>query len=245
MSSLARRSIRTTAAAAGLAALGVGLAGHAFAVPGARPCPAHPPYPAPTRSERCPSRAPWRGCCRRPGRTRWRAPRFPACSCSRCPPSRRGRRRPSTVCPDRATTRHSVRARSTRPGSTSLHSTRSGSTRPRRVGPDPLGPGSIGPGPIPAGASPRTCRGLDGLGLSQLPLAGPGLPQAPAVDGVAGAADLGGGLGQVDGPDVDPGELQGDNQVDALSSMDTAALFAGMAERAVAGDPLTGGNEIG
>jgi len=33
--------------------------------------------------------------------------------------------------------------------------------------------------------------------------------------------------------------------VDALSSMDTAALFAGMAERAVAGDPLTGGNEIG
>jgi hypothetical protein len=33
MSSLARRSLRTTAAAAGIAALGVGLAGHAFAAP--------------------------------------------------------------------------------------------------------------------------------------------------------------------------------------------------------------------
>ncbi|WP_300007260.1 hypothetical protein [Pseudonocardia sp.] len=42
MSSLARRSLRTTAAAAGIAALGVGLAGHAFAAPELPAAPALP-----------------------------------------------------------------------------------------------------------------------------------------------------------------------------------------------------------
>lgn len=42
MSSLARRSLRTTAATAGIAALGLGLAGHAFAAPAAPELPALP-----------------------------------------------------------------------------------------------------------------------------------------------------------------------------------------------------------
>jgi hypothetical protein len=42
MSSLARRSLHTTAAAAGIAALGVGLAGHAFAAPELPAAPALP-----------------------------------------------------------------------------------------------------------------------------------------------------------------------------------------------------------
>ena len=52
MSSLARRSLRTTAAAVGIAALGVGLAGHALAapelpaLPGTDGLPAAPELPA-------------------------------------------------------------------------------------------------------------------------------------------------------------------------------------------------------
>ncbi len=46
MSSLARRTLRTTAAAAGLAALGVGLAGHALAAPALPAAPELPAAPA-------------------------------------------------------------------------------------------------------------------------------------------------------------------------------------------------------
>ena len=211
MSSLARRSIRTTAAAAGLAALGVGLAGHAFAVPGAA-LPGAPAVPGadalgavpepgggdtvagpggPDGGRRGSRRVRVRGAHRLDGdddarRRSVRTGRRPGIRSGHARPDRV---RPACIRPDRV---RPDRVRPDRGGSVRIHSVRDRSVRVR----------------FPRGRPPGRA-GLDELGLSQLPLAGPGLPQAPAVDRVAGAADLGGGLGQVDGPDVDPGELQG------------------------------------
>lgn len=72
--------------------------------------------------------------------------------------------------------------------------------------------------------------------------AAPGLPGAP--EDLAKIIDTGSGLDQVNGPEMDAATIMETNRVGAMSEMDTAAMFADMIQKALAGESVTQDNAI-
>jgi hypothetical protein len=167
--SLARRTLRTTAAAAGIAAVGVGLAAPAFA-----------------------------------------APELPAA--------------PSTdelgalpAAPDASAAQHMLAA-------------------------------------LPA--APTSMPDLPTLVSFEMPsmtTAGPELPAAPDAHALPAAPELPAapdlpsfeGTNQVNGPSTDPAHYLGQNEVGAMSALDTAKAMTELAQKAMSGQSMTQGNSFG
>lgn len=225
MSSLARRSLRTTAAAAGIAALGVGFAGHAFAAPEAPALPgtdilATPELPNTTGGAEMLEEfmaAPETGEAGLPGLLAFEMPTVNMAS-------------PAQTSNNDVDADAVGMERFSTPNTDAVTEALSGFGAPMlpAAGPNIVG-APASPGAPPAPEAPAVP-------------AAPGLPGAP--EDLAKIIDTGSGLDQVNGPEMDAATIMETNRVGAMSEMDTAAMFADMIQKALAGESVTQDNAI-
>jgi hypothetical protein len=182
--SLARRTLRTTAAAAGIAAVGVGLAAPAFA-----------------------------------------APELPAA--------------PSTdelgalpAAPDASAAQHMLAALPAAPTSMPDLPTLVSFEMPSMTTAGPELPAAPDAHALPA--APELPAAPDAHALP----AAPELPAAPDLPSFEGT-------NQVNGPSTDPAHYLGQNEVGAMSALDTAKAMTELAQKAMSGQSMTQGNSFG
>jgi hypothetical protein len=204
MSSLARRSLRTAAAAAGIAAIGVGFAGHAIAAP---------EVPA------------------LPGADALGALALP--DAGALPDVFGGV--PAAPSTDMANL----------PQVFTFEGPTVNTATPALPQADlPQAP-EAGLPDAPAAPGVQEAPAAPGLPAAPAAPAAPALPQTPGTEALAGIVNVDGGMDQVSGPEVDPQSAMENNRVGAMPSLDTAKMFAEMAQKAMAGGSVTEGNSIG
>lgn len=219
MSSLARRSMRTTAAAAGIAALGVGFAGHAFAAPEAPALPGTDNHETPA--------APGAG------DTSDLMSQLPA-----------GPSTDRTELPGVFVFEMPTITTATAPVEAPALPALDGFDLPELPAAGPELPAFDA---VEAPELPEAGSELPLFDAASLPAAGPELPsapEAPGTDAFGGIVDTDMEFEGAEVPETSPESFSQENQVGALPSMDTAAMFAEMAQKAMAGESLTENNTI-